>query len=216
MTAIVQTLIDPSAASLYGTAALAARMVSPLFANREQILTAQLGSSCLFAASYAVMDQRTATSVCLIGAIQTTVTLIAGERAWLNRMGYVFLPVVLVMGAVTYSGLPTLLAVTACGPNSPPSAVSVVTITPERPRTGDDLVGFFEEDATDENGDSLDYTYRWLTDGQPANIDDLTVTSDLTHKLQVVDTEPLGAPCKPAAWPSAASTSERMRRQSAR
>ncbi len=114
MTAIVQNLIDPSAAPLYGTAALAARMVSPLFTCREKILTAQLGSSCLFAASYAVMDQRTATSVCLIGAIQTTVTLIAGDRAWLNRMGYVFLPVVLVLGAVTYSGLPTLLAVTAC------------------------------------------------------------------------------------------------------
>lgn len=114
MTAVVQTLIDPSAAPLYGTAALATRMVSPLFACRERILIAQLGSSCLFAASYAVMDQRTATSVCLIGAIQTMVSLLSGDRAWLNRMGYVFLPIVLVMGAVTYSGLPTILAVIAC------------------------------------------------------------------------------------------------------
>ena len=114
MTAIVQTLIDPSAAPFYGTAALAARVVSPLFVCRERMLTAQLGSSCLFAASYSVMDQQTATAVCLIGAVQTTVALIAGNRAWLNRMGYVFLPIVLVMGAVTYSGVPTLLAVTAC------------------------------------------------------------------------------------------------------
>ena len=98
MSDIVQTLIDPSAAPLYGTAALAIRMASPLFACREKILTAQLGSSCLFAASYAAMDQATATAVCLIGAIQTTVTLMAGDRAWLNRMGYVFLPIVLVMG----------------------------------------------------------------------------------------------------------------------
>ena len=114
MTAVAQALIDPSAAPAYGTAALGARMVSPLFVCREKILTAQLGSSCLFAASYAVMDQQTATAVCLIGAIQTTVSLIAGERTWLNRMGFLFLPIVLVMGAVTYSGLPTLLAVTAC------------------------------------------------------------------------------------------------------
>lgn len=114
MTAIVQTLIDPSAAPLYGTAALATRMISPLFACRERILTAQLAASCLYAASYASMDQLTATSVCLIGAIQTTVALIAGDRAWLNRMGYVFLPVVLIMGALTFSGLPTILAVTAC------------------------------------------------------------------------------------------------------
>ena len=111
---IVQTLIDPSAAPLYGTAALTVRIVSPLFACREKILTAQLGSSCLFAASYAVMDQETATAVCLIGAIQTTVSLMAGDRAWLNRMGYVFLPIVLVMGVMTYSGPSTLLAVTAC------------------------------------------------------------------------------------------------------
>ena len=114
MSSIVQTLIDPSAAPLYGTAALATRMASPLFACRERILAAQLGSSCLFAASYAVMGQQTATSVCLIGATQTTVALIAGDRPWLNRMGYVFLPVALVMGATTFTGLPTILAVMAC------------------------------------------------------------------------------------------------------
>lgn len=114
MTAAVQTLIDPSVAPLFGVAGLAARMVSPIFARREPILTAQLTASCLFATSYALMGQQTATSVCLIGAIQTTVALIAGERPWLNRTGYVFLPVALAMGATTYSGLPTILAVTAC------------------------------------------------------------------------------------------------------
>lgn len=114
MTLAIASLIDPSAAPLFGAAGLAARVVSPLFSQRDQILTAQLAASCLFAASYALMDQQTATSVCLIGATQTTLALIAGDRPWLNRMGYVFLPAVLVMGAATFSGLPTILAVTAC------------------------------------------------------------------------------------------------------
>lgn len=114
MTPVFASLFDPSTAPLFGAAGLAARMVSPLFVRRDQILTAQLAASCLFAASYALMDQRTATSVCLIGATQTTVALIAGDRPWLNRMGYVFLPVVLIMGVATFSGLPTVLAVTAC------------------------------------------------------------------------------------------------------
>lgn len=109
-----QTLIDPSAAPLFGAAGLVVRMASPLFARRGQILTSQLAASCLFATSYALMDQQTATSVCLIGAIQTTTALIAGERPWLNRMGYLFLPVALAMGVATFSGLPTILAVTAC------------------------------------------------------------------------------------------------------
>ncbi|WP_112321367.1 YgjV family protein [Oceanibium sediminis] len=114
MIAAVHTLTDPSAAPLYGAAGLAVRMASPLFERRDHILGAQLAASCLFAASYALMDQPTATSVCLIGALQTAVALIAGDRPWLNRTGYVFLPVVLIMGAATFTGLPTILAVTAC------------------------------------------------------------------------------------------------------
>lgn len=109
-----QSLIDPSAAPLFGAAGLAVRIVSPLFVRRDRILVAQLAASCLFATSYGLMDQETATSVCLIGATQTTVALIAGDRPWLGRLGYVFLPVVLAMGVATYSGLPTILAVTAC------------------------------------------------------------------------------------------------------
>ena len=109
-----QTLIDPTAAPLIGAAGLMARIVSPLFTRRETILFAQLASSGLFASSYGLMDQQTGAAVCLIGAIQTTVALIAGERPWLNRMGYVFLPVVLIMGIATFAGLPTILAVTAC------------------------------------------------------------------------------------------------------
>jgi len=111
---VTTTLLDPAAAPVFGLAGLAAQMGWPLLRSREAMLTGQLGAACCFATSYSLMGQETATAVCLIGAIQTTVALMAGERLWLSRMGYVFLPVVLVAGVLTFSGLPTIFAITAC------------------------------------------------------------------------------------------------------
>jgi hypothetical protein len=114
MPATLTTLIDPAAASAFGFAGLGVRMVSPLFRSRPKILTAQLGATCLFAASYALLGQQTATAICLTGAIQTTIALLAGNRPWLSRTGALFIPLAIVIGALTYCGLPTLFAVTAC------------------------------------------------------------------------------------------------------
>lgn len=107
-------LIDPAAAPVFGMAGLAAQTSWPLFRTRSTILGIQLGAACCYAASYALMDQHTATAVCLTGALQTTVALLAGDRPWLARLGYVFLPAVLAIGVATYSGLPTILMITAC------------------------------------------------------------------------------------------------------
>ncbi len=114
MTFAATPFLDPSTAPVFGLAGLAAQMAGPMFRTREAILTAQLVASCSHATSYALLGQDTATAVCLTGAIQTTIALMAGERAWMSRIGYVFLPVVLTMGALTFSGLPTILAITAC------------------------------------------------------------------------------------------------------
>lgn len=114
MTAIATTLLDPATAPMFGFAGLAAQMGWPLLRRREAMLTGQLGAACCYAMSYALMGRETATAVCLIGATQTTVALLAGERPWLFRMGYVFLPVVLAAGVLTYAGLPTIFAITAC------------------------------------------------------------------------------------------------------
>lgn len=111
---IAATLIDPAAAPIFGFAGLAAQVAWPLFRSKEAMLVTQLGATCSFATSYALMGQDTASAVCLTSAIQTTVALLAGHRPWLNRMGYVFLPLVLAIGFFTYSGLTTILAVTAC------------------------------------------------------------------------------------------------------
>lgn len=114
MTIAVANLIDPAAAPIFGMAGLAAQVAWPLFRKRDTMLTVQLAASCSYATSYALMGQQTATAVCLTGAIQTTVALLAGDRSWFGRMGYAFLPMVLVIGTVTYAGPQTLLAVTAC------------------------------------------------------------------------------------------------------
>lgn len=110
----ITSLIDPSMAPLFGIAGLIAQMAWPLFQSRETMLTIQLAGTCSYATSYALLGQDTATAVCLTGAIQTTVALLAGDRPWISRMGYLFLPLVQLFGVLTFSGLPTLLAVTAC------------------------------------------------------------------------------------------------------
>lgn len=113
MTDTLVTILGPAAAPVFGAVGLAGQMIWPLFRNRETILIVQLGAVCSYAASYALLGQSTATGVCLLSAIQTTIALLSGDRAWFSRIGYIFLPFVLVIGALTYSGLPTILAVTA-------------------------------------------------------------------------------------------------------
>lgn len=107
-------LFDPAAAPVFGFLGLAAQSGWPLLRSREAMLTGQLSAACCYATSYALMGRETATAMCLIGAIQTTVALLARERSWLSGMGYLFLPVVLAAGVLTYSGLPTIFAITAC------------------------------------------------------------------------------------------------------
>ncbi|WP_138471402.1 YgjV family protein [Poseidonocella sp. HB161398] len=72
-------------AALFGTAGLAAQMVAPLFRGSEAILAVQLDPSCAYAACYALMGQDTAAAICLTGASQTAVALLAGRRPWLGR-----------------------------------------------------------------------------------------------------------------------------------
>ena len=113
MTPLLAQITELPMATLFGAAGLTAQLAWPWLRRREAILIVQLGAACSYAASYALMGQDTAAAVCLTGALQTMVALLAGDRPWLARMGYGFLPVVLGIGFLTYSGLPTLFAVTA-------------------------------------------------------------------------------------------------------
>lgn len=107
-------LAEPSPAAAFGVAGLSAQLVWPLCRKRLTILSVQLAAACSYGASYALAGHGTAAAICLIGATQTTVALLGGERPRLSRIGFVFLPMVLVAAALSYSGLPSILAATAC------------------------------------------------------------------------------------------------------
>lgn len=111
---LLQHISEIPIAAAFGTLGLTAQLVWPLFRKREALLSIQLAATCSYATSYALMGQETATAVCLTGAIQTTVALLAGDRKWLPKLAYVFLPVVLGLGAMTYAGIQTVFAVMAC------------------------------------------------------------------------------------------------------
>ena len=103
-----------SPAVLFGSAGLAGQLVWPLFKQRRQMLTAQFCIASCYAAQYALLGQWSGTGVCAIGASQTLIALAAGDRPWLRHMGLGFLPVVWLVTALTWSGLASALAMTAC------------------------------------------------------------------------------------------------------
>jgi hypothetical protein len=114
MSALIAQTAEIPLATVFGSAGLVAQLVGPLFRSRETMVTVQLAAACSYAASYALMGQETATAVCLTGATQSAVALLAGNRRGLGKLGYFFLPVVLSIGVLTFSGLPTLFSVAAC------------------------------------------------------------------------------------------------------
>ena len=115
MTALTETLMQSDMmATAFGSAALAGQVAWPLLKKREHILTLQLGIAAAYAAHYGLQGVTSGATVCLVGATQTTIALLAGDRPWLSRMGLGFIPLVCLVGALTFSGPATILAVTAC------------------------------------------------------------------------------------------------------
>lgn len=114
MTYLITEAAPAQIAPLFGAVGLMSQLAWPLFKQRRTILLIQLTGAASYGACYAALGQQTGAAVCLTGATQTLIALMAGNRPWLARMGYVFLPIVLALGVLTWSGLPTLLAVSAC------------------------------------------------------------------------------------------------------
>ena len=115
MTTLTETLMHSDMmATAFGATALAGQVAWPLLKRRDHILTLQLGIAASYAAHYALQGVTSGATVCLIGATQTTIALLAGDRPWLSRMGLGFIPLVCLVGALTFSGPATLLAVAGC------------------------------------------------------------------------------------------------------
>jgi hypothetical protein len=97
-------------AAVFGGLGLACQLAWPWFRTRNAILSIQLGVGLLYCVQYALLDAWTAAAVCALGAMQTSLALAAGDRAWLRSAGLFFLPVVASLCIATWSGLPSFLA----------------------------------------------------------------------------------------------------------
>ncbi len=101
-------------AGAFGAMGLCSQLVWPLFRARKAILTAQLGVGADYAVQYALLGAWSGAGVAGLGATQTALAFFAGDRPWLRRIGYAFPGVVGVICLATWSGLASLLAMTAC------------------------------------------------------------------------------------------------------
>lgn len=114
MTGILEHFADAPLATAFGTAGLAGQLVWPLFRRRAQILSAQIGIASSYATQYALLGQWSGTGVCSVGATQSLISLLAGDRPWLRWMGLVFIPLVGLISYLTWSGAASAFAMTAC------------------------------------------------------------------------------------------------------
>ena len=113
MTSFVDIFQDHPLAAGFGAMGLLCQLIWPLFRARKAIMTAQFGIGADYSAQYALLDAWSGAGVAGIGAMQSVLAFFAAERPWLRRAGLVFLPVVTAVCWATWSGLPSLFALTA-------------------------------------------------------------------------------------------------------
>ncbi|MCP4379864.1 MAG: YgjV family protein [Hyphomicrobiales bacterium] len=113
MDAFIDLVQENPAAVGFGAIGLFCQLIWPLFRARRAMMTAQLGIGVDYSLHYALMDAWSGAGVAALGATQTALNLIAGDRAWLKRAGVVFLPVVTVICVATWCGPASLCALAA-------------------------------------------------------------------------------------------------------
>jgi hypothetical protein len=113
MGALTDILQDNPAAAGFGAMGLLCQLIWPVFRGRKAILTAQFGIGAHYALQYALLGAWSGAGVAGLGATQTALALLAGERPWLRRVGLLMLPAVGAVCLTTWSGVPSLLAMAA-------------------------------------------------------------------------------------------------------
>lgn len=111
---LLEMIAENPIATMFGGMGLVCQLTWPLMRTRSSILIVQFGIGAFFAIQYASLGAWAGVGICSLGATQTAVAFLAGGRAWIRHMGYVFLPLVGVVGIVTWQGAETLMACTAC------------------------------------------------------------------------------------------------------
>lgn len=110
----LDTILDNPAAAAFGAVGLACQLTWPLFSKRRTILGIQMGIGTNYAAQYALLDAWSGAAVCALGASQTLIALLAGDRVWLRLLGLGFLPIVALACLATWAGISSLFALSAC------------------------------------------------------------------------------------------------------
>jgi hypothetical protein len=100
---------EPLAAA-FGAAGLFCQLIWPLFRARKAIIAAQFGVGANYAMQYALLGAWSGAGVAGLGATQSLISFIAGDRPWLRRAAFVFLPAAAAISFATWSGLPSLFA----------------------------------------------------------------------------------------------------------
>ncbi|MDW4549101.1 YgjV family protein [Defluviimonas sp. D31] len=110
----ISLITQQPVAAMFGIAGLACQLIWPFFSSRRAMLGVQFGIGANYGAQYALIDAWSGAGVCALGATQTMIALMAGNRPWLRWMGLGFLPVVVAVCLLTWSGLPSFCSMTAC------------------------------------------------------------------------------------------------------
>jgi hypothetical protein len=113
MEVFVDTFRVSPAASIFGIAGLVCQLVWPVFKNHRTIMSVQFGIGANYGFSYALLDAWSGAGVASVGAMQSAIAFLGGERPWLRWVSVACLPVVMAIGYATWSGLPSAFALAA-------------------------------------------------------------------------------------------------------
>ena len=113
MSPFTDILLESPLATAFGAAGLLCQLIWPIFRARKAILSAQFGVGADYSVQYTLLGAWSGAGVASLGALQTALAFFAGERAWLRHSGLLLLPVVGLIGYVSWSGIATLLAMIA-------------------------------------------------------------------------------------------------------
>lgn len=101
-------------ALLPGVVGLLAQLTWPLLNTRRGILSVQAAIGLGYGTQYALLGAWSGAAVAWLGGVQTLLVLFLGVRHTRTIALGVF-PILLLLGVVTWSGIPTLLALIASG-----------------------------------------------------------------------------------------------------
>jgi len=113
MQGIAEIFLQNPMATAFGAVGLLCQLTWPLFRSHKSILTVQFGIGADYSVHYAMLDAWAGAGVAALGATQTVMAIVFGERAWFRHIGLAFLPIAAVIGFATWSGIASLFALIA-------------------------------------------------------------------------------------------------------